>query len=646
MIAADAPSSDEARQRKQRVKARWGILRRALLASSSTNNEPSDANTDSFSMNSFPGFGVLNRKAVDESTFHQFCTSETEEQWNIIQNSYTANNTTVQFHTREVTQQSLRQKREALLSHRKFGVDNTGNVRVWDAESTLAGLLLDVIFGGDEVVNHRDLSVEDRAGHVVNLTTLRNDLRSKLLLPCNNVDKKTCNILELGAGQAGLAGLALAAASKVSGDGQIVQMKSLQLLLTDGHPNCVQKNSICAQMMKENQPEMNNAFNIDTQLLLWDSSQKGLQSCQPLLGSYDLCLASDCVHFQEYHDGLFMIIARTLVVDGIALLCQPKRGSSLENFMSLVNYVNTNGGEDDGVKDPLFEMFLLEDFHSKVSEMHNNLHSNGEDSNNAYNPNWHRPLLLCLRKMRPYYEEVDGSWARQHVKSHIPAKRKTNVEVSNRLAPYNPSHSSAQNKALELLNLQSNDVLFDLGCGDGRLLVLALEAALQEAQNNFHCVHRDGLRCVGIEYDKTLAESAKSNIEQLLSRFGSAESLSERACIRCDDVMNEKERRADDVQVLNRQSNAEQLTLLNDATAVFLYLVPDGLKKVKPLLVEAAKRRRRQRELEEKTYKVTPPFRVVSYMFSIPGWQPVARDTSSKGGCQLNYYEDVDLLDT
>ncbi|KAL7527445.1 hypothetical protein ACHAXR_001962, partial [Thalassiosira sp. AJA248-18] len=47
--------------------------------------------------------------------------------------------------------------------------------------------------------------------------------------------------------------------------------------------------------------------------------------------------------------------------------------------------------------------------------------------------------------------------------------------TTNRLAPYNPTHTTAQSTALDLLNLTSHDIFFDLGCGDGRLIIAALE---------------------------------------------------------------------------------------------------------------------------------------------------------------------------
>ena len=607
----------EMEDRQQRVKARWAILRRALLESSSKRSSMTDntrEGNDYYSMNSFSGFGVLKRIMADDQAKYQSYTKDEDGEWYVIQNSYTVDNKTIQFYTREVKKQSPKLKRDALLSHRNYGVDNTGNVRVWDAESTLAGFLLDVLMndGACTVVEHAvDTSLESRADQVLHLSSLWNTLRSKLLRDTNK-ENTVCNILELGAGQAGLAGLALVTASSENGHDEKM-MKKLHITLSDGHPNCIKNNAICVQMMKKD--NVNNPSIIDTKLLLWDSSQKGNESCRQLQETIDICLASDCVHFQEYHDGLFMTIGRTVSVNGVALLCQPRRGKSLENFMSLVNFVNSENEK------PLFEMILLEDFHAKVSQQHNCLLNKKGTTVSSYNPDWHRPLLLYLKKIRRYNEEIDGSLARKHVQSYNSIKEKNDTKENNRLAPYNPTHSTAQMKALEMLDLQTNDVLFDLGCGDGRFLVVALEAALDREIR---------LKCVGIEYDQALSQTAKQNLQKV-------QTSSEQAFIRWDDVLNEKGRG----NTPTLASNIEELTLLNDATAVFVYLLPDGLKKIRPILMEAAKRRRHQKEINQSTLS----FRVVSYMFSIPGWKPTIVDTSSKGGCALHYYEDIDLFD-
>jgi hypothetical protein len=43
--------------------------------------------------------------------------------------------------------------------------------------------------------------------------------------------------------------------------------------------------------------------------------------------------------------------------------------------------------------------------------------------------------------------------------------------VGEKLAPYNPTNIEAIETALDLLNIQDNDIVYDLGCGDARFLV-------------------------------------------------------------------------------------------------------------------------------------------------------------------------------
>ncbi len=297
--------------------------------------------------------------------------------------------------------------------------------------------------------------------------------------------------------------------------------------------------------------------------------------------------------------------------------------------------------------------------------------------------------------------------------------------------------------------------------------------------------HSAGLFCVGIEYNQVYAKLAKENTEKLLNSLHSIGTrnydllttpsrLNNRICIRWGDVLDEWSRSGEDLRdgrgTEIQHKCASDLTLLNDATAIFVYLLPDGLKKVKPLLLEAAKRHRRRcneqierslkneeecikqhqnlkqimmqngqfsppKSIEKLTHRkgihsyisditdydsqditiigkhfrirsirgdsfdlnpdayptilqqdsetenddavirivhgssgineiegetslttplnccnphrdmVIPKFRIVSYMFRIPGWKPAKVDKSSKGGCPLYLYEDVNILD-
>jgi precorrin-6B methylase 2 len=46
--------------------------------------------------------------------------------------------------------------------------------------------------------------------------------------------------------------------------------------------------------------------------------------------------------------------------------------------------------------------------------------------------------------------------------------------IGDNLAPFNPSMQPVVDIALELLQLKSDDVLYELGCGDGRVMVRSL----------------------------------------------------------------------------------------------------------------------------------------------------------------------------
>lgn len=570
-----------------RAKARWSILRRALLSPSSSSAHYDDAdlhnvNDDSVgdgevqqqyvqrhrqihqhSMNAFPGFQVLERTVLppptrflptiaanngaadcNENAEHAVVGAAGEgyynTSWDTVQYKYSsrASSTTsfspteIKLLTRETKNMlpttkstTIRDRIEGLLSHRIHnGVDNTGNVRVWDAEMTLAGFLLDIVSRMDE---------DDDAGGIreenTGLSYLRNQLRSMMCTrACPSyvdddeeeervgkgysattttaISKPTttatvCNILELGAGQAGLAGLAMMVVASShsqfvsSHDKEVSRMKPSRVILTDGHPKCIENNKICVDLTKKMMNEYglndgtnalttktqsaattsNVAVKVECNMLLWDSSSNGAIKCRQINnfaddnfrdgteiiedaqsavdeGMYHLCLASDCVHFQEFHDGLFTTIARTLTMGGIALLCQPKRGTSLNNFIELIDAVNNNAGpiSDEasalGSKLPLFQVTLYDEFHPKVSAMHNALMmadcctndtgarfspSSNPNSNSTekdefiqcwskcYDPNLHLPLLLVLRKLRRYDEDTDGELARRHVKNRV-----------------------------------------------------------------------------------------------------------------------------------------------------------------------------------------------------------------------------------
>ena len=66
--------------------------------------------------------------------------------------------------------------------------------------------------------------------------------------------------------------------------------------------------------------------------------------------------------------------------------------------------------------------------------------------------------------------------------------------------PYVPTPQQVVDRMLKLARVGKNDILFDLGCGDGRIVVTAAKA--------------HGARCTGIDIDPERIAEAKANAKQ------------------------------------------------------------------------------------------------------------------------------------
>jgi len=116
---------------------------------------------------------------------------------------------------------------------------------------------------------------------------------------------------------------------------------------------------------------------------------------------------------------------------------------------------------------------------------------------------------------------------------------------------------------LELSELRQEETLFDLGCGDGRLIILAAKEL--------------GANAVGIELREDLIERAKTEIKRL-------------------NLENK-------VKII--QANFFDVDISN-ANVVTLYLTSSANERLRPKL-----------EAELK-----PGSRVISHDFKVPGWKP------------------------
>ena len=133
-----------------------------------------------------------------------------------------------------------------------------------------------------------------------------------------------------------------------------------------------------------------------------------------------------------------------------------------------------------------------------------------------------------------------------------------------KLAPSVGSPENAVEKMLQAANLKPGETLYDLGCGDGRILLRAAK--------------KYRVKAVGIEISSALAEKAAQDVRK--------KGLQDQVKIIHGDFMK---------------------TNLSAANVVTLYLAPVANDTLRPNL---------ERELKPQT-------RVVSYDYPIQGWTPI-----------------------
>jgi len=132
------------------------------------------------------------------------------------------------------------------------------------------------------------------------------------------------------------------------------------------------------------------------------------------------------------------------------------------------------------------------------------------------------------------------------------------------IAPFVPSPAQVIEYMLKMADLRAGEVLFDLGAGDGRTVVMAAKSF--------------GARAVGVELREDLAKKALSTIHE--SGLG------------------------DRVTIVNGDMFGVNLT---SADVVFLYLTTSANEKIRPKLDNELKK----------------GVRVVSHDYEIVGWKPV-----------------------
>jgi cyclopropane fatty-acyl-phospholipid synthase-like methyltransferase len=131
-----------------------------------------------------------------------------------------------------------------------------------------------------------------------------------------------------------------------------------------------------------------------------------------------------------------------------------------------------------------------------------------------------------------------------------------------KIVPFVPSPQEVVDKMIELAGVKKGDVVYDMGSGDGRIVIAAA---------------KKGARAVGFEIDGDLVKESRENIRKA--------GVQDRAEIRQQDILTVD---------------------FAPASVVTMYLLPDVNLKLKPNLLKQLK----------------PGSRVVSHSFDMGDWKP------------------------
>jgi SAM-dependent methyltransferase len=133
---------------------------------------------------------------------------------------------------------------------------------------------------------------------------------------------------------------------------------------------------------------------------------------------------------------------------------------------------------------------------------------------------------------------------------------------SKKIVPFVPTPQEVVDKMIDLAGVKTGDVVYDLGSGDGRIVITAA---------------KKGARAVGFDVDGSLVKESRENIRKA--------GVEERAEIRQQDILTVD---------------------LSGASVVTMYLLPDVNLKLKPHILSQMK----------------PGSRVVSHAFDMGDWKP------------------------
>ncbi|XP_025792459.1 calmodulin-lysine N-methyltransferase [Panicum hallii] len=334
--SSPAPPQAPARSRgTSNASQRWSILRRALLARSSSpapegtcRDQHIKDGTNNISRKASRGFNLIECHSLPISQLKKS-----------LENSSSGNENDLgcqkdvcvyyKLPCGSSSKLNLVYRREDSLelndmeASNRYNIDTTGLVCCWPSEEVLAYYC----------INHSDV------------------FRAK-------------KVLELGSGY-GLAGLVIAACTNAD-----------EVVISDGNPQVVeyiQKNiSINQETFGETK--------VKSMILHWDKEQ-----ASEVLNTFDIIVASDCTFFKQFHESLARTVKSLLKHSATsqAVFLSPKRGDSLDKFLGII-------------KENELSCELIENYDPTVWNLHKKYEAGDDRSWPNYDKEHCYPLLVRI----------------------------------------------------------------------------------------------------------------------------------------------------------------------------------------------------------------------------------------------------------
>jgi len=254
---------------------------------------------------------------------------------------------------------------------------------------------------------------------------------------------------------------------------------------------------------------------------------------------------------------------------GILLACQ----------VALAQEPNSKPAKD-AEKAPVTIRVLI---HAKAKLQVDDLHTKATGSERVFTT---PPLTLgktYAYTLRWTYPDGARKITRMAVVQYQPGRDKTidlrpgSKDVLSSQIIYVPTDQEIVDRMLAMAKVKKDDLVYDLGCGDGRIVVTAAK--------------KYGAKGVGIDIDPDRIKDSRANVKK--SKVGKLVEI--------------------------RQGDALQVADISRATVVMLYMLPEFQEKLAPIL---------KRELKQGT-------RVVAHDYYLPGWE--ALETEEMPGEYWNH---------